>query len=135
MIALALAAQLAVLPLPAPADASPPESKTGEVRLQAKSITLEGTLPAAMSLVVPGSGQFLQGRVERGLLHLGAAATLGLVMLNAESLQANTSGPAGSGQAVRVMSAAALLGLAVWSPLDAWWFEATPAYHDPSVGR
>ncbi len=120
MIAFALACQPALVPssnaMPSALNEASPDASGGP---QFTSATL---LPAAMSLVVPGSGQVMQGRLEKGMLHLGAATVLSLLMFNAESQQANVSGAASSGAGVRTLSAAALLGLALWSPLDAWLF-------------
>lgn len=124
MIAVALACQLALAPSSGTTSPARDEPLPAEAHVAAseRSFLRSPALPAAMSLIVPGSGQVLQGRVERGVWHLGAAAALGLLMFNAESQQANVSGVASSGANVRSLSAAALLGLAVWSPLDAWLF-------------
>lgn len=126
MIAFALACQLAAAPTlvatSAPLAEAPSESP---VAAETSFLSDRRTLPAAMSLVVPGSGQLLQGQHEKGLLHLAAAGTLLLLMTNAESQQSNLTGPTSTGANVRVMSAVGLLGLALWSPLDAWLFEAS----------
>ena len=120
MIAIALACQLALAPsssvMPSASIEASPKASGGP------QLTSATALPAAMSLVVPGSGQVMQGRLEKGMLHLGAATVLSLLMFNAESQQANVSGGASSGANVRALSAAALLGLALWSPVDAWLF-------------
>lgn len=132
MIALALACQIAVAPA-MPAVASADGATNGEPILVAPSqslLTDRKTLPAAMSLVVPGSGQLMQGRFEKGALHLGAATLLGILMIHGDSQQANVSGAAGSGANVRMLSGAALLGLALWSPLDAWLFGANDHHVD-----
>lgn len=131
MIAFALIGQLAMAPssgeVPPVQDGVPPSAAQAE---QEGSRFRKTALPAAMSFVVPGSGQLMQGRLERGALHLGAAAVLSWVMIDAEAQQANVSGAASSGASVRVISAAALLGLALWSPLDAWSFGANDRKSD-----
>jgi hypothetical protein len=126
VIALAMACQLAVAPMMSAALPAETES-AGNVTLSGPPQSLlsdRKTLPAAMSLVVPGSGQLMQGQVEKGTLHLAAAGTLLLLMLNAEGQKANVSGPSSTAANVRTMSAVGLLGLALWSPLDAWLFGA-----------
>mgnify|MGYP001443621609 CR=1 FL=1 len=126
MIALALACQLAVAPVSSEASsvALDPEAGTAPIAAPQGFLTERKVLPSAMSLIVPGSGQFVQGQFEKGALHLGAAAALGLLMIHADAQQSNVSTAVGSGANVRMMSAVGLLGLALWSPLDAWLFGA-----------
>lgn len=125
MIAFALACQLAVVPSVEAVSPLTEKAAAGTpVLTESSFLSDRKTLPAAMSLVVPGSGQLLQGQHEKGLLHLAAAGTLLLLMTNAESQQNNVTGPSSTGANVRVMSAVGLLGLALWSPLDAWLFGA-----------
>lgn len=129
MIALAMACQLAVAPMmPSAAQAAvEPESEQALSTPPASLLTDRKTLPAAMSLVVPGSGQLLQGQNEKGALHLAAAGTLLLLMATADAQKDNVSSPSGTGANVRVLSALGLLGLALWSPVDAWLFGANNA--------
>ena len=123
MIAFALAIHLAAAPVAAEShpESSPPDSGASAM-LQPGLHVSPQAWPAAMSLVVPGSGQLFQGQLEKGAWHLAASAALWWLMAQAESQQANVTGPTSTGTNVRVMSALGLLGLAVWSPLDAWFF-------------
>ena len=130
MIALALACHLAaapVMPEP-PSEGRLSESVPSPEPRKSDFLSERPVFPAAVSLVVPGSGQLMQGRFQQGALQLGAASLLALLMVHGESQQANLTGAAGSGANVRTLSAVGLLGLAVWSPLDAWLFGA----NDPS---
>ncbi len=78
--------------------------------------------PVAASLVVPGSGQYLQGRTGRAATQLGAALACLAVYVAADRQPASAVGGPDN---VRTFAAAGMLGLAVWSPLDAWLFERT----------
>lgn len=136
MIALAMACQLASAPaLTALSPQSAEASHDITVGSRSAFLVERQALPAVMSFVVPGSGQVSQGRYERGLLHLAAAGTLWLLMSNAESQQNNLMGPTGTGANVRVISALGLLGLTVWSPLDAWLFGGDSGASDAAQAR
>ncbi|MBO9539854.1 hypothetical protein J7643_04580 [bacterium] len=68
-------------------------------------------VPVGASFVVPGSGQFLQGDVLKGLTHLGfAAVCLGLTQL----------GTGSQDQTLRVAGGVGLVGIGLWSPWDAF---------------
>lgn len=80
-------------------------------------------IPVATSLVVPGSGQLLQGEWMKGLAHL----TFGAACLAATQLGANqTDGT------LRLVGGIGLVGIGLWSPWEAFQrvapepIEATP---------
>ena len=68
-------------------------------------------LPVASSLVVPGSGQAMQGRWEKGVTHLG---------LMAVSLVAFKAGSEQGDRPMQVLGGLGLVGIALWSPWDAY---------------
>lgn len=68
-------------------------------------------VPVVTSLVVPGSGQMLQGAWLKGLAHLGfCAACLAATQLGA-------SQPDGT---LRLAGSVGLVGVGLWSPWDAF---------------
>lgn len=85
--------------------------------------TVEWTqyIPVATSLVVPGSGQVIQGEWLKGLAHL----TFGAACLAATQLGA--SQPDGT---LRLVGGIGLVGIGLWSPWEAFQRvapqEATP---------
>lgn len=68
-------------------------------------------LPVATSLVVPGSGQAIQGHWEKGLVHLGVMAV---------SMMAFKSGIDQGDRSLQILGGAGLLGITLWSPWDAY---------------
>jgi len=68
-------------------------------------------IPVAASLVVPGSGQVLQGEWLKGLAHLG----FGAACLAATQFGANQ--PDGT---LRLVGGIGLVGIGLWSPWDAY---------------
>lgn len=99
--------------VPVPNGVSAHESGApSEVRLpQASAPGAWDYLPVATSLVVPGSGQTLQGRWEKGLVHMGVMAA---------SLMAFKSGTDQGDRPLQVMAGVGLLGITLWSPWDAY---------------
>ncbi len=104
---------------------SPPglaEPATGSIELDITRSQVTG--PAWTSLlasaIVPGSGQWLEGRHETALCH-GTAALVSLLMgLYGADQAARTTEPTTAGPHLRMAAAFALAGLAVWSPLELW---------------
>ncbi|MNL53160.1 hypothetical protein D3C87_1763860 [compost metagenome] len=79
--------------------------------------------PIAASAVLPGSGQYLQGQQAKAIGHLGAVLACLGAFTYAQVQSADTTGAAGAAPNIRNLASAALLGLAIWSPLDAWLFQ------------
>lgn len=67
-------------------------------------------LPVATSLVVPGSGQVIQGEWVKGLIHM----SFGAACLAATQFGANQ--PDGT---LRLVGGLGLVGIGLWSPWDA----------------
>lgn len=81
-------------------------------------------LPVATSLVVPGSGQALQGRWEKGMVHLGVMAV---------SLMAFKSGTEQGDRPLQILGGAGLLGITLWSPWDAYLGLPPPETSDDAL--
>ncbi len=79
--------------------------------------------PVAASAILPGSGQYMQGQQLKAMGHLGTVAACLAAFTYAQLQSADTSGPTGTAPNVRNFANAGLLGLAIWSPLDAWLFQ------------
>lgn len=67
---------------------------------------------AILAAAVPGSSQLIQGRMLEGGLHLGGAVVLGSIGL---------FGWASDIEAAKWVSAIGLLGLSIYSPIDAYY--------------
>jgi hypothetical protein len=74
-------------------------------------------VPVAASIVVPGSGQIMQGEWLKGLLHLGIGAAF---------LAASQYGNGQIDPTWRLIGGVGLIGIGVWSPWDAY-LHAAPA--------
>ncbi|MNY49356.1 hypothetical protein D3C86_1847700 [compost metagenome] len=83
------------------------------------------------SALVPGAGQHLQGQQAKAVTHFGAAVACLAAFTYAQLQSADTTGPTGTAPNVRTLAGAGLLGLALWSPLDAWRFQHRPAPQTP----
>mgnify|MGYP001245787042 CR=1 FL=1 len=81
-------------------------------------------LPVASSLIVPGSGQAMQGRWERGLTHLG---------LMAVSLMAFKAGSEQGDRPLQALGGLGVVGITLWSPWDA--FHGLPKPESPDERR
>ncbi|MNX60258.1 hypothetical protein D3C86_911600 [compost metagenome] len=97
--------------------------------------------PVLASALVPGAGQHLQGQPAKALTHFGAAVACLAAFTYAQLQATDTTGPTGTAPNVRTLAGAGLLGLALWSPLDAWLFQQrpeapqTPLTHSSSGGN
>jgi len=90
--------------------------------------------PVAASAILPGAGQYLQGQQPKAIAHLGAAAACLAAFTYAQWQGANTTGAAGAAPNVKNLASIGLIGLSIWSPLDAWLFQQRHgAQHEPAT--
>ncbi len=91
--------------------AEPSDSEGTVIVLPTPPTRVSPMLPAAASLLVPGSGQLLRGDRESGFSHLGLAAfSLGAIYL----------GNQGSDPGLRWAGGVGLVGISLWSAWDAY---------------
>ena len=117
-----------MIPTPSPSPTAYPANPEPEVPSDEPRLVLElpspvaeaprnlGYLPVATSLVVPGSGQMLQGNWEKGLTHLGVMSV---------SLLAFKTGAEQGDRPMQLLGGLGLLGITLWSPWDA--YQSRPA--------
>ncbi len=84
---------------------------------------MKRVLPALVSAVVPGAGQLLNHHWTKGIAILAAGLTIS-AMLRKKSILAQ---PMHSGSALHWVLVVVLVGLAVWSALDAYRSNPSPA--------
>ncbi|MNK65439.1 LysM domain/BON superfamily protein [compost metagenome] len=107
------------------AEARPDDRPTTSADLGSASRSLDlSYLPVASSLIVPGSGQAMQGRWEQGLSHLG---------LMAVSLMAFKAGSEQGDRSLQVLGGLGLVGITLWSPWDT--FQGLTKPKDPDESR
>lgn len=124
------------LPAGAPAPGAPPDGAAGDGSEIAFPPEAADLIPrrtyaqadrmtfALMAAAVPGSAQLIQGRWLPGGLHLGSALALGAVGL---------AGWAGNVNGAKWIAAIGLLGLSIYSPIDAYFAEP-PEPAEPARG-
>lgn len=112
MLAAVTTLALATGPLAPSYEMSPTPSVPDE-----PSIEWQHYVPVGASLLVPGSGQMIQGEWLKGLLHLG----FGAACLAATQLGANQSDGT-----LRLVGGIGLVGIGLWSPWEAYLRVAPP---------
>jgi len=122
----ALSVGLGPFPAGALTDPSAADGPTSVLGLASATASVPWTSYAA-SAVVPGAGQWLEGRRETALAHGSVALVTALLGLYGADQAARPNEPTSGGGNLRFAAAVLLTGLAIWSPLELWWASRVPA--------